>query len=183
MPKQTGSTAFKITLSALACALAVIFLSVGAFNAYLLFACYALAEVALMLPLSKLYLGGGALAYIGCVILTLLLGAFAKIWLLAPFIVFFGLHPLVNALQLKFNINRWLALIIKIIWFDLTCWLALYVVFGGTLGDGEGIFKLLNRYIWAVIIVGGSAFAFIYDYAMFSCQTLINALVYRIKRG
>ncbi len=175
--------AFEVTLSALACAIAVVFLYLGTFNSYMLFIGYFVAEVALMLPLSKNFYGGCALAYIGCVLLTLILGAVSRVWVLVPFIVFFGLHPLANALQLRFKINRWLALLIKIVWFDLTCWLALYVVFGGTLGDTSvELFEILNKYLWAVIIVGGSVFAFVYDYFMFMCQTMVNSLVFRIKK-
>lgn len=136
-----------------------------------------------MLPLSKNFYGGCALAYVGCVLLTLILGAVSRVWALVPFIVFFGLHPLANALQLRFKINRWLALVIKIAWFDLTCWLSLYVVFGGVLGDTSvQFYELLNKYVWAVILVGGSIFAFIYDYLMFKAQTMVNAIVYRIKK-
>ncbi|MFQ7077672.1 MAG: hypothetical protein ACLRSW_06880 [Christensenellaceae bacterium] len=31
--------------------------------------------------------------------------------------MFFGLHPLVNALQLKFKVKRWIAAV-KAVWFD-----------------------------------------------------------------
>lgn len=183
MTKKNRPGAFEITLSALACAIAVIFLYFGTFNTYMLFLGYIVAEVALMLPLSKNFYSGCALAYVGCVLLTLILGAVSRVWVLVPFIVFFGLHPLANALQLRFKINKWLALLIKIVWFDLTCWLSLYVVFGGTLGDtSTDFFALLNKYIWAVIIVGGSVFAFVYDYMMFKCQIMVNAIVYRIKK-
>ncbi len=177
-----NNTSFQITLSALSCAIAVIFLTLGTLNTYLLFACFVVAEVALMLPLAKQFYWGGALAYVGCCILTILLGAIGNIWRLLPFIAFFGLHPLANALQLKFKINKWLALGVKTVWFDLTCWLTVVVVFGGTLGSGGQVFDFINQYLWAFIIFGCSAVAFGYDYMAFQGQDLVNKLVYRIKK-
>ncbi len=182
MSGRRYSKSFEITLSALACAVAVVFLYLGTINDYMLFIGYVIAEVALMLPLSREFYGGAALAYIGCCLLTIILGAVSRIWTLVPFIVFFGLHPIANALQIRFKINRWIALAVKTVWFDLTCWLALYVVFGGVLGGDSEFFEILNEYIWLVIIVGGSVFAFIYDYAMFRCRDMVNALVFRIKK-
>ena len=71
-----------------------------------------------MIPLSKGFYVGDALAYAGTCILTVLLGAIGQAWLLVPFIMFFGLHPLLNALQLRFNVNRWIACAVKALWFD-----------------------------------------------------------------
>lgn len=182
MPGRRRSNALRITLSAMATALGVIFLYLGTFNTYVLFVCYVLAEISLMLPLSKQYYGGAALAYVACCLLTVLMGALARVWALVPFIVFFGLHPIANALQLRFNINRWLALIVKIVWFDLTCWLTLWLVFDWYSG-ASALFDVLNKYIWIIIVVGGSIVAFAYDYLMFRFQVLVNNLIQRIDKN
>jgi hypothetical protein len=141
------------------------------------------AEVCLMLPLSKNFYVGDALAYIGTCILTIILGAVGQIWVLVPFIMFFGLHPLINSLQLRFNINKWLALVIKAVWFDFTIWVAYILVFGSSIGDPSNpIYEVINKYILAFIFVGGSLFFWLYDYVMYRCQMAVNAFVYRIKK-
>lgn len=174
---------FEITLSAISCAVAVIFLYLGTFNTYVLATCYIAAQIALMLPLSKCFYAGDGLAYLGTCILTILLGAIGKVWVLVPFIMFFGLHPLVNALQLRFKINRWIALVIKAVWFDFTLWVMYILVFGSSIGNPDSeIYRVINDYILAFIFVGGSLLFFVYDYLMFKCQMAVNAFVYRIRK-
>jgi hypothetical protein len=183
MSKKRNSKSFEITLSAVSCAVAVIFLYLGTFNTYMLATGYLMAEIALMLPLSKCFYAGDALAYIGTCILTIVLGAVGRMWILVPFIMFFGLHPLINALQLRFKINRWLALIVKAIWFDLTLWVAYILIFGSSIGDTSyEFYVIVNRYILAIIAVFGSIIFWVYDYLMFKCQMIVNSFVYRIKK-
>ncbi len=182
--KRRGPGAFEITLSAMSCALGVIFLYIGTLTIYILFVCYIAAELALMLPLSKQFYVGEVLAYIACCIITLLFGAIGRVWDLLPFIIFFGLHPIANALQLRFRINRWLAMVIKIVWFDAMLYVVYLVVFGGVLGAdlSNPVLDFINKYIWLPIIVGGSIIAVIYDYLMFKFQVYINNLIYRIRK-
>lgn len=183
MSKKRPSKSFEITLSAVSCAIAVVFLYLGTLNSYMLATGYLMAEVALMIPLSKQFYAGDALAYIACCILTILLGAIGRMWVLVPFIMFFGLHPLVNALQLRFKINRWLAYVVKAVWFDFTLWVSYILVFGSSIGNPEwSFYETVNKYILLFIFVGGSVIFFIYDYFMFKCQTIVNSFVYRIKK-
>ena len=112
-------SSYEIALSALATAIATIFLTVGVYSEILLFTGYLLSSVALMLPLAKQSYRGFALAYIATCLLSLLLNA-GRFFDLLPFIMFFGLHPLVNELQLKTKINHWLACAVKAAWFDVT---------------------------------------------------------------
>ena len=105
-------SAYEIALSAISCAIAAIALTVGTLYTPLLFTGYLLACFALMIPLSKNCYWGDVLAFIGAGILALMFNGF-NIFDTLPFLVFFGLHPLVNALQLKFKINRWIALAVK----------------------------------------------------------------------
>jgi hypothetical protein len=138
-----------------------------------------------MLPLSKQFYKGDVLAYIGTVILALILGAVVRFWDIVPFIMFFGLHPLINSLQIKFKINRWLAYAIKAIWFDFTLWVAYILVFNGIVGGAQAeleIFQFINRYILYFIFIGGSIFFLAYDYLIFKCQVVVNMLVYRIRK-
>lgn len=186
MGKNKYSRSFEIALSAISCAVAVVLLLVGLWSDILLATGYLFAMVALMLPLSKQFYLGGGLAYLGTVILAIILGAVVRFWDLVPFIMFFGLHPLINSLQIKFNINRWLALAVKTVWFDLTLWVAYILIFGGILGGsgGNAVYDYINEHnlIYVIIFVGGTLIFFPYDYLMFKMQIAVNRLVYRIKK-
>lgn len=184
MSKKRNSKSFEIALSAVSCALAVIFLLIGTLSNVLIATGYLMAEISLMIPLSKGFYGGDALAYIGTCILTVLLGAIGEAWLLVPFIMFFGLHPLLNALQLRFNINKWIAYAVKAIWFDFSLWVMYILVFGSSIGDPSAVelYRVINDYILVFIFVGGTIVFFVYDYIMFRCQMMVNAVVYRIRK-
>lgn len=183
MSKKRYSKSFEIALSAVSCALAVTFLGVGTLTSWLLATGYLMAEICLMLPLAKCFYTGGGLAYLGTCVLTILLGAIGQVWLLVPFIMFFGLHPLANALQLRFKINRWIAYAVKAIWFDLTLWVMYILVCGSFIGDPSvELYVKINQYILLFIFIGGSIVFFVYDFIMFKVQMWVNAFVYRIKK-
>lgn len=169
-------TAHQIALSALACALATIFLTLGLYVDVLLLTAYLLACVALMLPLSKNCYVGYALAYVATCILSFFFGA-SRFWELLPFIMFFGLHPIVNELQLKIKINRWLACILKGLWFDGT----LYVIWRFVYGMTTPV-PYLDKFIIPIILIVGSLFFIFYDYAAYKWRAAVNILVKRISK-
>jgi hypothetical protein len=169
-------TAYEIALSALACAIAVIFLTIGVYTEVLLFTGYLFACVALMLPLSKQCYLGYVLAYIATCLLTLVFISF-RFWDLLPFIMFFGLHPLVNELQLKIKINRWVACAIKALWFDATMYLTWRFLFGMTT-----TVAFVDKLIIPIILIGGSAFFVLYDYLTYRCRGIVNVTVHRISK-
>ncbi|MBP5242055.1 MAG: hypothetical protein J6Z36_00010 [Clostridia bacterium] len=170
-------SAFEIALSAIAAAIGALFLSLGTLNNYLLATGYIVACFALMLPLSKGFILGDALAYVAIVLLSFLFGGLSVPWRMLPFIIFFGLHPLVNFLQLKFKWNQWIALVIKAVWFDVAAYLLWRFVFGMT-----NTFEWIDQYIIPVIIVGGTLFFVVYDHFIFRCQIAVDKIVSRIKK-
>jgi len=169
-------SAYEIALSALACAIATIFLTVGVYSTILLFTGYLFACIALMLPLAKKSYLGYALAYVATCILSLIFNV-SGIFDLLPFILFFGLHPLVNELQLKSKINRWLACGLKALWFDCTMYVVWRFVFGMTT-----TIPFVDQYIVPILLIGGTAFFIAYDYLMYKWRYAVNALVKRITR-
>ncbi len=170
-------TAYEIALSALACALATVLMTVGVYSSILLFTGYMFACIALMLPLAKQsYLGYG-LAYGATCILTLIFNA-ARFFDVLPFIIFFGLHPLVNELQLKTKINTWVACLIKALWFDG----AMYVVWRFVFEMTTTV-TVLDRFIVPILLIGGTAFFALYDYAMYKWRTIVNRLVERLTKS
>lgn len=169
-------SSYEIALSALACAIATIFLTLGVYSEFLLFTGYLLACVALMLPLAKQSYRGYALAYLASCILSFIFNA-ARFWDLLPFIMFFGIHPLVNELQLKIKINRWVACAIKALWFDVTMYLIWRFVFGMTTA-----ISFVDKYIIWILLIGGSLFFVVYDYFMYQWRAVVNNTVRRISK-
>lgn len=169
-------SAYEIALSALSCALATILLTVGVYSAVLLFTGYLLACVALMLPLAKKSYVGYVLSYIATVILSLIFNA-SRFFDLLPFIMFFGLHPLINELQLKIKINRWLACGVKALWFDATMYVIWRFVFEMTT-----TIPIIDQYIIPMILLFGTAFFVFYDYTMYKWRYAVNVLVARIVK-
>lgn len=167
-------SAHEIALSALACAIATIFLTVGIYSAILLFTGYLFACIALMLPLAKQSYRGYVLAYLATCVLALIFNVASFIDLL-PFIMFFGLHPIVNELQLKIKINRWLACGLKALWFDFTMYVIWKFVFAMTT-----TVVFVDQYIFYIILIFGTTMFVGYDYLMYKWRFAVNTLVKRI---
>ena len=164
----------EIALSALACAIATIFLTVGIYSAILLFTGYLFACIALMLPLAKQSYRGYVLAYLATCLLAVIFNV-AGFFDLLPFIMFFGLHPLVNELQLKTKINRWVACVIKAVWFDSTMYVIWKFVFAMTT-----TIPFVDQYIFYIILIVGTPMFVGYDYLMYKWRFAVNMLVKRI---
>ena len=169
-------SAYEIAIAALSCALATIFLTVGVYSGFFLFTAYLAASIALMLPLCQQSWRGFAFAYVATCLLSLLFASF-RFWELIPFVMFFGLHPLVNELQLKTKINRWVACFVKAIWFDGTVYLAWKVVFAITTS-----IPFVDKYIILIILVVGTAVFIAYDYFMFKWRIWATQMVRRISK-
>ena len=169
-------TAHETALSALSCAFVVLFMTVGVYSEILLFTGYLFASVALMMPLAKKSYWGYFLAYLATCLLTFLFTP-GRFFDLLPFVMFFGLHPFVNELQLKTRINRWVACGVKALWFDGTMYLVWKIVFKTTT-----TIALVDQYILPIILIGGTLFFVFYDYLMYRWRGVVNSLVNRITR-
>ncbi len=167
-------TSYEIALSALSCALATLFLTVGVYLEILLITGYLLGSVALMLPLAKKSYLGYALSLIATCILSFIFNA-GRFLELLPFAAFFGLHPLVNELQLKTKINRWVACFCKAIWFDITAYLLWRWVFAVVTGVA-----FVDEYIWVFVFTLGTGFFVFYDYAAYKWRAWVNTAVARM---
>lgn len=168
-------SAYEIALSALACAVATIFLVLGTITPVLLFTGYLASCIALMLPLAKGSYRGYVLAYLGTGILSFLFCGSAFFIELLGFLLFFGLHPLFNELQLHFKMKKWLAFIIKAAWFDVAMYLIWRFVFNMTT-----TVAFVDKFIIPFILVVGTGVFFLYDYTTFFCRGKIVWLVNRL---
>ncbi len=180
------SKAYEIALSAIACAAAAAALTLGSYVDVMLAAGYVIAVFALMVPLSKDFVWGSALALIGAFLLSFFFCGMS-VFRLLPFIAFFGWHPIVNHLQLKFVKQRkWLHAVIflgKAVWFDLAMWLMWAVVLVPFFGiESATWYPFVSRYFFWVLFIGGTLFFAAYDFMIFLCRRSVNVILARIRR-
>lgn len=179
------SKSFEIVLSAIACAVAAGALTMGCYVDFLYAAGILLAVFAIMVPLSKDFIWGAALAFIGSALLAFLFYGFS-VFKLVPYLLFFGLHPIVNHIQLKYVKRKWIhapILLVKAVWFILSMWLSfelLAVKFFAL--DQTAWYDVVIKYFHYVLWFGGAAFFVVYDIMMVLCQNGVNALIKRIRR-
>ena len=169
-------TSQQIALSGLACALSTIFLTIGVYSEILLFTGYLFSCIALMLPLAKQSYVGYTLAYVATCLLSVLLNV-VRFFDILPFIAFFGLHPLVNELQLKTKLNRWLACAIEALWFDG----AMYIVWRFVFSMNTTV-AFVDKYFIILLLTVGTLFFVAYDYLMYKWRAAVNVLVGRISK-
>lgn len=191
MPKNKNNKSFEIALSGISCAVSVIFLSLGILSGWLLATGYFVGIIAMMLPLSKKFYRGDFLAYLGTCILTVVMGAAAKFWDIVPFVMFFGLHPLVNSVQLKnrkgakFGWRDALWFVLKALWFDVTLIVGYFLVYDGVLGGSlfpQSVYDAVNKYIYLIIFTAGTVAFIVYDFLVFRCQRAVDYLIGKVKR-
>ena len=102
-----------VAVSAVATALGVVFLTIGAYFSTLDLSALFMAALAVMLPLSKNSVKGALLTYGATAVLALIVGM-ARFYVPLLYLFFFGLHPIVNYLQNKSVKNLWFLYIIKL---------------------------------------------------------------------
>lgn len=179
------TNSFRIALAALSCALATLFVALLGINTSFAFALgYVCGSVCLMLPLAKDYRWAGFLAYVATCLLCLAFNGIPLFYKLFPFVAFFGLHPLVNSLQKKFRINRWVAFAVKDVWFvGVLCatW-ALFCAMGGITAESLP-FTWLYDWAYLIIAVGGAVLFFFYDWLMIRAQRLVDYYVAKLGSG
>lgn len=170
---------FQLALSAVSCALAAVFMIIGLNVPFMFITGYIFAGIALMLPLAENFRAGGFLAYAATSLLCLLFNGIPMFYKLFPFVVFFGLHPLVNSFQRKWKINRWVAWAVKAVWFvGMLC--AEWALFSELFAVP---FAWIERWAYLLIIAGGAAVFLVYDWLIMRAQTLVDFYVAKISRG
>jgi len=150
----------EVAYAAISSALSAAFLAVGFYLQLVEFLWYFLATMMLMIPLSKGYIRGALFAYVVSCLLALMLCAF-QFYFILPYVIFMGLHPIVNAFMEKRRFNRWLRHLIKAVWFDA----AVYLMIRFT---QLFLFIDLQAGGWTLAIVLGvsTLVYFLYDFAI-----------------
>ncbi len=162
-----------VAFSAVSAALCSLLLTVGAYFGFLDVSCYMFASVVLMIPLAFGSVVGAFLAYLAGGLLALLFSG-GNFFSILPYAIFFGLHPIVNALCKKFRINKYVAYAVKALWFDGSVYL-MYRVF--QVFTVEVAF-IVENIVW-IILVGGTLLFVLYDFIMIRMQGVVE---YYLKR-
>jgi len=150
----------EVAYASVASALSAAFLAVGFYLQLAEFLWYFLATMMLMIPLAKGYIRGALFAYIVSCLLALMLCAF-QFYFILPYVLFMGLHPVVNAFMDKRHFNIWLGHLIKVVWFDA----AVYLMIRFT---ALFLFIDIQAGGWTLLIVMAvsTAVYFLYDFAI-----------------
>ena len=165
-----------VALSAIATAFTVILLSVGAFVPILDYSCIFLAGICIMLPLTQKSVRAALMTYLASALLSLFfIGGRWEITI--TYAMFFGLHPIFNYFQREKRINRYIALLIKEIWFIGTL-VFLYIFFESFIGFEA---EWARKYALPLLIVGGGITFIFYDFMMLRFQIVVDAIVRRLK--
>lgn len=160
-----------VSLSAVSAAFAVLFLVLGTYVDVLDLSCLFMTSVVLMLPLTKGYRMGCFLAYLATALLAMILTGF-RFQIIVPFVMFFGLHPLVNDLIKKFRINAVLAAVFKSAWFVATLYVMYYLM--RLFAD---IPDFIHKYIHYFLIIGGVLIFLCYDAAIRYFQKAADVII------
>lgn len=164
-----------IALCALSSAFALVCLMVGAYIPDMDLSGLFMASLCMMIPLSKESKMGGLLTYGATSVLSFFVTGM-RLQVVIPFVMFFGLHPLVNYFIQEKKFNKIIFFIIKLVWFIGTLYL-MYYVLNSFLGLSDKIVKIIN----IVIPVIGVIFFVFYDFCMMKFQRMINVIIRRFK--
>lgn len=169
-----------IALSAIATALSIVCLILGAYVDVLEYSALFMASLCSMIPLAKKSVKAAVLSYLA----TAVLAAFIVVKSPAMLIlygVFFGLHPTVNYIFREKKFNKILGCLIKAVWFVGSIVL-IYFTFGEFFTEGT-IFEReeYRKYALLALTVGGAVLFILYDFLMNRFQKFVDSTVERLK--
>ncbi len=164
-----------IALSSLCTAISATLLCIGAYFLTFSYSCIFLASVVILLPLAKNTYKGAILTVIASTLLSFLIASFSFETAL-PYLLFFGFHPIVNKYFEEKKLNRFLAYLIKDLWF-VGAMLCCYFLTSMFMVENE----TLKKYMIYIIIFGGSLFFIVYDVMFRFFQRQMNVIAKRLK--
>ena len=163
-----------IAISAISTALGVVFLIIGAYFQTLDLSCLFMASLLVMLPLSKNSVKGAFLTYGATAILSFIF-AINRFHLSLLYLLFFGIHPIINFFHIKAIKKRWYLFIVKGALFLVACYLMFYA-FSMFIVENEFVISVLP----VVIAVVGVLFYIVYDFIMLRFQKMTASIIKRL---
>ncbi len=164
-----------IALSGLSSAFALIFLIIGGYFPTFDISCLFMASLMVMIPLAKNTIKGAILCYISVFLLSFIF-TFGHFEISIAYGLFFGLHPIVNYLQVNKIKKTWIIKVIKVIWFLIVAFLMFYLLKMFIVEN-----EFINKFLPIVILIGGSVFFVMYDFVMLRFQKNLNVVIKRLK--
>lgn len=164
----------KITISAISTALSIVLLVFGAFVPMFDLSCIFLSSIIIMLPLYKKTIKGALFSYFATILLSFIFTG-GRFEIIITYAAFFGLHPIVNELQIIKKWNKWLLFILKAVWFIGSLFLIYYLTEMFT-DLNEKFVKFIN----ILIPIVGFIFFIIYDSCIFYFRRCLEKILKRI---
>ena len=170
-----------IALSAVSAALAMIFMTLGAFFAPFDISCMFMASMCVTLPLAKKSVRAAIMTYLAVSVLCALFFIAVKFEIVYGFAAFFGLHPIVNYICREKKWNKILCGIAKTAWFVLFA--VLFYVIGKEFLFDESVLEneFFSKYAYIIIVVCSAAVFFVYDFVVMHFQKLVDLMISRLR--
>ncbi len=168
-------TAREVALSGITAALAVAAVVLSHFVGVLTLTFLALSSVVLSLPLMADSLRGSVLAYVAAAGLSFLFVGYVSVM---PFVLMFGLYPILDYILRKYLKKRVFVLLVEIAFANLS-FLAVFYAIGLTLGDFPIVDTLPDWGKYLVIFVGLSVVFVVFHFAF---SLLYDVLKKRLEK-
>lgn len=172
-----------LSLSAISAAFIALTLTVGAYLEIADLFAIVISSVFVLLPLYLSSYLGSTLAYLAGGVIAFLFSGFNIMSIVFPsYFAFFGLYPIVRAKMTDKKTNKYLSLIIGLIWCVAAAY-GIYFYYTAVIG---GLFDGLPQWImdYAIVFVGVVAviFYFIYDRFITVIRTFIDRYLGKIVK-
>lgn len=164
-----------VALSAMCTTMSATLLVLGAYFPTLSYSMIFLASVVILLPLAKNTYKGALLTVIASALLSFFIAAFSFETSL-PYILFFGFHPIVSKFFKEKGLNKFLAFVIKDLWF-VGAMLVCYFVTDLFVTDDE----FFQKYMIYFVTFGGAVLFIVYDRMFDYFQRAVDVLSKRLK--
>ena len=165
-----------IAISAVSAAICGTLVTLGSYLGDFDFSFFLFAGIALTIPLYRNSEIGCILAYFAGGFIGLLLSGM-NFFVVVPFLVWFGIHPLLGCLLARHGVKKWLAFLIKLALFEV----AIFVMLQFTTMLVVDV-AFLTENTWLFYLIGAAFFVF-YDWMIiYLVKYLFNILGRIIKR-
>ena len=154
-----------ISLSAISASFIAIALIIGTYFEILDFFMLVIASVFVLLPLYLNSYKGSFLAYLVGGVIAILCGGFNFTLIYPAYFLFFGIYPVVKNKFMKNNLNKYLKLVIGLVWFILVAYVCYfyYILVLDLKIVIDGAPKWLDDFIIYGVGLVAIVFFFIYD--------------------
>ncbi len=170
-----------IALSAVATALSVAIMLLGAFVDIFEYSALFCASLCTMLPLAKKSIKGSVLTCLATAVLCAIFTVAVKPAMVVFYALFFGLHPTVNYIIREKNFNKIIGALLKAVWF-VGALLLVYTFFSSFLTEGTILEREdVKKYVYLILTVGGALLFIVYDLLMTRFQKFVDMTVARLN--